>query len=96
VTNVVRYWISLLASVVLFGAMNLYGLWWETARCWDCARSYGFPLPFFFRGGLVFWPRHFRWISLIVDVLFLLGFAAGVFRIWKWLSVGKSSMVRHK
>jgi len=80
-TNTSRYFWSLLASLLFFGAMNVAqrGL----HPCNDCARPYGFPFTNWISEGSVEAPRYVQ-RGLFADfvVAIFVGFAIGA--LWNW------------
>jgi hypothetical protein len=93
-TRRVRYGISLLASTALFAVINLFILL-RIPSCCDFIYPYGFPLPFFVRGGMA-GIREFLLSGLVIDVVVLIMFAAAISWTWKRLSSRYATQLRNQ
>jgi hypothetical protein len=89
VTNKLRYLISLVVSLAVLGGINAV-LLWRIPNCCDFMYRYGFPLPFFVKGGFG-GIRVFIWPGLIADILVLVVLAAVMSWLWHRL-LGQDSM----
>jgi hypothetical protein len=90
-TSMARYFLCLVGVALVFTTINVVHVS-RMPSCCDYIYSYGFPLPFFVKGGFG-GIRQFVWNGLLIDLIALTLFAWLMSWVWQKISLRNTSRI---